>query len=256
MTTILITGVKGFIASNVVEHFAGKEDYTLMGYEGLSHDMGKVNWHLQPDIILHLGAEAGVRRSHEEPDLFWKNNVDGFQAILDLAKDFVQTPRVIYASSSSIYDWHMSPYATTKKINEQMANQQLPNNSLGLRFHTVYGKNSRTDMFFDKVINHPDTIDYVTDHERDWTHVEDVVSAIEVIIEKGQHLNGAIDVGCGTPCSVADMVKYFTGKDDIPTKEVTGEREKTHAKPTELLELGWKPKHYILTENPKDYETI
>ena len=114
MTTILMTGVNGFIGKNVADHFAGKEGYTLMGYEGLSHDMASVDWHLQPDIILHLGAEAGVRRSHDEPELFWKNNVDGFQAILDLAKDFVDTPRVIYASSSSIYDCHMSPYATTK----------------------------------------------------------------------------------------------------------------------------------------------
>ena len=109
MTTILITGVKGFIASNVVEHFAGKEGYTLMGYEGLSHDMHKVKWHLQPDIILHLGAEAGVRRSHEEPDLFWKNNVDGFQAVLDLANDFVKTPRVIYGSVNSSSDVKTSP---------------------------------------------------------------------------------------------------------------------------------------------------
>lgn len=251
-----MTGVNGFIGRNVVEHFAGKPGYTIMGYEGLSHNMPEIAWREQPDIILHLGAEAGVRRSHEEPELFWDNNVDGFKAVLDLAREFVHTPKVIYASSSSIYDWYMSPYATTKKINELMAELILPDNSLGLRFHTVYGKNSRTDMFFDKCVNHPDTIEYVTDHERDWTHVDDVVSAIETIIEKGQHLNGAIDVGCGQPVTVADMVKHITGREDIPFKAVTGERERTHAQPTELLELGWKPKHFILTENPKDYETI
>ena len=54
------------------------------------------------------------------------------------------------------------------------------------------------------------------------------------------------------PVSVEDMVKHFN-KGPFPFKEVTGEREHTRANPAELIELGWKPMHHILTDNPEDY---
>ena len=245
MDKILITGANGFIGRTLYNTIKGPSIDIL---EGNTLDIEYNAKRIDYDIIIHLGAEAGVRRSHDDPELFWRHNVIGFAKVINFCKDSITNPRLIYASSSSIYEYWKSPYATTKKINEFQASYY--DNSVGLRFHTVYGKDSRPDMFFDKLLN--DKIDYITDHSRDWTHVDDVVSAIQLIIEKGQHLNGAIDVGTGMPVSVEDMVKHFK-KGPFPFKEVTGEREHTRANPVELIELGWKPMHHILTDNPEDY---
>jgi nucleoside-diphosphate-sugar epimerase len=247
MKRILLTGGNGFIASTFFEKYKDKYDIDL--YEGFTSD-SRPTWgeySIDYDIILHLGAEAGVRRSHDAPELFWERNVVGTQKVIEIQDDQLKPCKLIYASSSSIYDWHMSPYATTKKVCEMMCEKL---DAVGLRFHTVYGPNSRKDMFFDALLN--DKIKYVTDHTRDWTHVDDVCTAIDIIIEKGRHLRGAIDVGTGFPVSVADMVKHF-GKGPFPVKKVTGEREHTHARPVELLDLGWTPAHHILTEKLKDY---
>ena len=244
---ILLTGSNGFIGSTLYKTIKG---HSIDPFQHNSLYLPDAATALDYDVVIHLGAEAGVRRSHKMPELYWKHNVEGFQAVIDYCNMCITQPFLIYASSSSIYEWYTSPYATTKKVNEQQA--QSYERSLGLRFHTVYGHNSRPDMFFDKMLN--DKVSYVTEHTRDWTHVEDVVSAIELIIEKGQHLRGAIDVGTGMPVSVMDLVKHFK-KGPFPIKKVEGEREHTCAVPNELLELGWKPKHHILTENPKDYET-
>lgn len=248
MHKVLITGANGFIGRTLYNTIKSPSIDVL---EGNTLDIEYNAKRIDYDIIIHLGAEAGVRRSHLDPELFWRHNVIGFAKVINFCNDSITNPRLIYASSSSIYEYWKSPYATTKKINEFQASYY--SNSIGLRFHTVYGPDSRPDMFFDKLLN--DKIDYITDHSRDWTHVDDVVSAITTIIEKGQHLNGAIDVGTGMPVTVEDMVKHFN-KGPFPLKQVTGEREHTCANPKELIELGWKPEHHILTDNPEDYAKI
>jgi nucleoside-diphosphate-sugar epimerase len=135
----------------------------------------------------------------------------------------------------------------TKKAMEEIA----PENSIGLRFFTVFGPSSRGDMFFDMLLK--DRIKYVTDHQRDWTHVDDVTDGIILLMEKGEDITGCVDVGCGSPCSVEEVVEKY-GKGPYPVKEVTGEATYTCANPCVLESLGWKPKHHILTENIEQYE--
>jgi nucleoside-diphosphate-sugar epimerase len=119
-----------------------------------------------------------------------------------------------------------------------------PKYSVGMRFHTVYGPDSRPDMFYDMMLN--DKVEYLTEHKRDWTHVEDVVSAMKIILTDTR-IYGKMDIGTGNPVSVIDVAKAY-GYREVPIKQVTGEREITHADNSRLRELGWEPKYNILEE--------
>lgn len=236
---ILLTGTRGyrpgFIAGNFVRLYGDK--YNIVEYEDDIRDWPEKHpsyWE-DFDFILHLAAMAGVRKSHEEPELFWDVNVNASKKIFDCGVP------VIYASSSSIYEWWLSPYATTKYAMEAIA----PKDSLGLRFHTVYGPNSRTDMLYENLVKR--NVSYITDHVRDWTHVEDVCSAIDICIEKYYLIDlPAIDVGNGKPVLVQDLADHLWPDNNLPMKEVTGERKSTCADPSVLVQLGWKPKHHVL----------
>ena len=234
---ILLTGAEGFIGRNFYSMYQDKYDITRYGGDILDMELNYFENHY--DMVIHLAGLAGVRASHEQPEEFWKNNVDGSRRVFEQCED-IKAP-VIYASSSSIYEWWLSPYATTKKVVEEIA----PLRSLGLRFHTVYGKDSRPDMLYDMLLRKD--VSYVTNHMRDWTHVEDICSAIDTCIQNFHLLDvPAIDVGSGMPRSVKDVADHIWKDNNLPVREVSGEREYTCADISELVQLGWKPKHNIL----------
>ena len=102
-------------------------------------------------------------------------------------------------------------------------------------------------MLYDKLLRRD--VSYLTNHTRDWTHVEDVCSAIDICIRNFNSLklkNAAIDVGNGQPVSVVDVADKLWPHNRLPIKEVTGEREGTCADPSILKSYGWQPKHFIL----------
>ena len=236
---ILLTGTQGyrpgFIGNNFLRMYSDK--YDIDEYED---DIRTGEFFNRYDMVIHLAAMAGVRRSHHEPELYWDVNVQGSKRLFDFYGE--RGVPVIYASSSSVYEWWQSPYATTKWAMESLA----PNESLGLRFHTVYGENSRPDMLYDKLLKRE--VSYLTNHTRDWTHVEDVCDAIDVCIQNFESLKAkrAVDVGNGDPVSVVDLANHVWPGNDLPIEEVDGERQDTCADPTHLLLHGWKPKHHIL----------
>jgi UDP-glucuronate 4-epimerase len=237
---ILLTGTqghrKGFIANRFLERFG--EEFDIVEY---LDDITTGTFIDDYDMVVHLAAMAGVRHSHEQPELYWKVNVEGSKRLFEFY-DRLQVP-VIYASSSSVYEWWLSPYATTKWAMEALA----PERSLGLRFHTVYGPNSREDMLYDMLLNRK--VHYLTDHTRDWTHVDDVCAAIHTCIYNFFEINEshkAIDVGTGDPVSVVDMAETVWVDNCLPVRQVAGEREHTIADPRILKSYGWHPRHHIL----------
>jgi type I restriction enzyme M protein len=119
-----------------------------------------------------------------------------------------------------------------------------PYTSIGMRFHTVYGPDSRPDMFYDMMLNNK--IEYKTEHLRDWTHVEDICSAIEILLTNPNY-SGIVDIGSDEPISVSEVLDTY-GYRDVPFKDVVGEREVTHANIDEMRRLGWEPKYHILEE--------
>lgn len=241
---ILLTGTRGyrpgFIGGNFLRLY--KDKYDIVEWEGDIEDFRNydASYFEDFDMVVHLAAMAGVRRSHQEPQLYWDTNVNASKHIFKLAQAGIP---VLYASSSSIYEWWLSPYATSKYAMECIA----PENTLGLRFHTVYGPNSRTDMLYDKLLKRD--VNYLTEHTRDWTHVEDVCSAIDTCIENFANIAAlfkAIDVGNGQPVSVIDLADKLWPNNNLPIKKVTGEREHTCADPTVLKSFGWEFSHNVL----------
>jgi nucleoside-diphosphate-sugar epimerase len=228
---ILLTGSQGFIGSNLLAKIIKHHD--VIAY---NHDIRNFHFDQKVDLVIHLAAMTGVRQSQEQPKLYWEVNVGASKTIFNWARQ--QNVHVLYASSSSAYEWWLNPYAASKKAMEAIA----PTNSTGMRFHTVYGPNSRADMFYDQLLK--GKVQYLTDHSRDFTHVNDVVDAISCLIAK--QYKGIVDIGTGKSVKVMDVANKF-GYKDLPIKETTAERIHTCANIETMRSLGWTSKYDILT---------
>ena len=116
----------------------------------------------------------------------------------------------MYASSSCIHNWWLSPYGTSKKVNEETAFEH----QVALRFTTVYGDGARENMFIPKLLNNK--VDYVTKHTRDFIHVDDVVEAIILLMNKNiRSLKPAYDIGTGIGNQVHTLAD-IAGYTDLP----------------------------------------
>ncbi|EOH94906.1 NAD-dependent epimerase [Enterococcus pallens] len=231
---MLVTGAAGFIGSRLIELY--DEDCEILGIDNLN-DYYDVNLKLSRlkrlekkgnfnflkvdladkltvmnlfkdkgfDIVINLGAQAGVRYSIENPYAYIDSNIMGMMNILEGCRNY-PVKHLLYASSSSVYggnkkipfstndnvDHPVSLYAATKKSNELMAHTYsslygIP--TTGLRFFTVYGPMGRPDMayfsFTDKIIKgEPIEIFNNGDMMRDFTFVDDIVEGIIRLIEK------------------------------------------------------------------------
>lgn len=157
------------------------------------------------DIVINLGAQAGVRYSIENPHAYMDSNMVGFLNVLEGCRQ-TKVAHLLYASSSSVYgmnikqpfstqdrvDFPISLYAATKKSNELMAHTyshlyNIP--TTGLRFFTVYGPYGRPDMAyfsFTKKILAGEQIDVYNNGEmqRDFTYIDDIVEGITRLIDK------------------------------------------------------------------------
>jgi len=189
--------------------------------------------------VIHLAAQAGVRHSLRNPQLYLDNNIQGFFNILESCK-VVPPDHLIFASSSSVYgvnkkipfstnhntDHPVSFYALTKKTNELMAYLYsnlygLP--CTGLRFFTVYGPWGRPDMaYFDftKKILKGETIEIYNNGNlmRDFTYVDDVIDGIYSLIEKPPSKNHSklpgtpynlFNIGGSNPISIGDFIQFL-----------------------------------------------
>lgn len=245
---ILITGVAGFIGSNLALKLLEEiEDVYVIGIDNMNdyydvslkeHRLMKIEqleqsvtgtFHFlkaniaekeiiqevfqcyQPDIVVHLAAQAGVRHSIINPDVYIESNIIGFYNILEACRHSYDNgskgiEHLVYASSSSIYgsnekipystddkvDNPVSLYAATKKSNELLAHaySQLYNiPSTGLRFFTVYGPAGRPDMayfgFTNKLINNENIqIFNYGNCKRDFTYIDDIVEGVFLVMQK------------------------------------------------------------------------
>ena len=158
------------------------------------------------DVVLHLGAQAGVRYSLDNPFAYVDSNLTGTLTVLEGCRHH-GIKHLIYASSSSVYgantkqpfsiedrvDSPVSLYAATKKADEMMCRTyahlyRFP--ITGLRFFTVYGPLGRPDMAYFKFANAiiagtPIDVYNHGDMKRDFTYIDDIVDGIIAIVDKG-----------------------------------------------------------------------
>lgn len=179
---------------------------------------------VEPDIVVNLAAQAGVRYSIENPDAYIQSNIIGFYNILEACRNY-PVEHLLYASSSSVYgsnkkvpfeetdfvDNPVSLYAATKKSNELMAHTyshlyKIP--ATGLRFFTVYGPMGRPDMayfgFTEKFFNdEPIYIfnngDFENDLYRDFTYIDDIITGIVKLLDKNQSGHTVYNIGNNNP---------------------------------------------------------
>lgn len=174
----------------------------------------------KPEIVVNLAAQAGVRYSITNPDVYIRSNVDGFYNILEACRHSYDggakgVEHLVYASSSSVYggntkvpfstndkvDNPVSLYAATKKSNELLAHAysklyNIP--STGLRFFTVYGPAGRPDMayfgFTNKLLK-GDTIQIFNygKCKRDFTYVADIVHGVKLVMQGAPERNTGED---------------------------------------------------------------
>lgn len=245
--TILITGTSGFIGSNLVlELLNTQSPVNIIGIDNMNdyYDVSIKEYRLQqiekvaaahpestwifikgsiadkalidevfakykPQIVVNLAAQAGVRYSITNPDVYIESNLIGFYNILEACRHSYEqyeggVEHLVYASSSSVYgsnkkvpystdnkvDNPVSLYAATKKSNELLAHAysklyNIP--STGLRFFTVYGPAGRPDMayfgFTNKLIK-GETIEIFNygNCKRDFTYVDDIVEGVKRVM--------------------------------------------------------------------------
>lgn len=168
----------------------------------------------QPERVVHLAAQAGVRYSIEQPRTYAQANLVGFLNVLEGCRQ-IRCQHLVYASSSSVYganrklpfavadpvDHPVSLYAATKKANELMAHSyshlyRLP--TTGLRFFTVYGPWGRPDMAplkFTRSIfaGEPLTLFNGGRHSRDFTYIDDIVEGVLQVLDRPATPDPAFD---------------------------------------------------------------
>jgi UDP-glucuronate 4-epimerase len=159
----------------------------------------------KPDRVVHLGAQAGVRYSLENPSAYIASNILGFLNVLEGCRHH-GCGHLVFASSSSVYgantampfsvhsgaDHPLSLYGATKKSNEAMAHAyahlyRIP--MTGLRFFTVYGPWGRPDMapfrFASKILaGKPIDVFNNGDHARDFTYIDDIVEGVARVLDR------------------------------------------------------------------------
>ena len=271
---VFITGASGFIGSNLAKRILTTEpDTKVIGLDNMNdyydvrikearlaelqkfEDYTFIKGNLadkalidsifeqhHPDIVVNLGAQAGVRYSITNPDAYIESNMIGFYNILEACRHY-PVEHLVYASSSSVYgsnkkvpystddkvDNPVSLYAATKKSNELMAHAysklyNIP--STGLRFFTVYGPAGRPDMayfgFTNKLVN-GETIKIFNygNCKRDFTYVDDIVEGVVRVMAKAPEKKNGEDglpippyavynIGNSNPENLLDFVQILS----------------------------------------------
>lgn len=284
----LVTGGAGFIGSHLVDRLlaAGRRvrvlDNFVVGrrtnlnqHEGNSQleviegdvaDLAIVDAAADGvDRIFHLAARADVVPSIQEPEAYFRANVDGTFSVLEAARRH-GIKRLVYTASSSCYGIPAQyptpedesidpryPYALTKYLGEQLVLHwaqvyKLP--AISVRLFNVYGPRARTSGTYGAVFgvflaqmlnNQPLTVVGTGEQTRDFTFVSDVVDALLTVAKSD--IIGIYNVGSGAPVSINELVSLLGSPPTVNIPNRPGEPDCTWADITKIRdEFGWEPK--------------
>ncbi len=304
MKKILVTGAAGFIGFHYAQRLCG-EGHEVLGIDNLNDyydpalkqarleqlqaldnfsfqkidfadhtGMEGVFSNFKPDVVAHIGAQAGVRYSLENPQAYIDSNIAGLTNILEGCRHH-DVKHLVFASSSSVYgankkvpfstkdnvDHPVSFYAATKKAGELMVYSYahlygIP--STALRFFTVYGPWGRPDMAyfkFVKAIYEGQAIDVYNngDMKRDFTYIDDITEALTRLVDKvpAADENGApyklYNIGNNSPEDLMAMISMIEEEVGIEAEKnmlpmQPGDVYETYADTDDLeRDIGFKP---------------
>ncbi len=216
--------------------------------------------------IFHLAARADIVPSIQQPEAYFRSNVDGTFCVLEAARHH-GVKRLVYVASSSCYGIPSNyptpetapadtryPYALTKYLGEQLVMHwaqvyRLP--AVSVRFFNVYGPRARTSGTYGAVFGvflaqllagEPLTIVGDGEQTRDFTFVSDVVDALIAVAESDK-IGETYNVGSGHPVSVNELVRLLGSPPSVQIPKRPGEPDCTWADISKIRRnIGWQPK--------------
>tara|TARA_B100001250_G_scaffold407308_1_gene427849 strand:- start:1510 stop:2448 length:939 start_codon:yes stop_codon:yes gene_type:complete len=291
---ILITGVAGFIGFHLTKKLLQK-GYEITGIDNINDyysqslkihrltilksknfffkelDINQIeSMNNEFDLVINLAAQAGVRLSEEKKSNYQYSNIDGFKKVIDYCITN-SIGKVIYASSSSVYDdsssqafsentTNLKPkslYGETKLFNENYAEEFKDKiDLLGLRFFSVYGPLGRPDMAYFSFTESIKNQEMITLHNsgsmaRDMTFIDDaidgIINSINFIINpKNEIKNEIFNIGNDSPILTSKLLETLERKLKITAQiqniEVLNESSYTHANLDKSRKiLGYNP---------------
>lgn len=256
MQNILLTGASGFIGFHLMKKLSA--NCKLFGLDLLTENSASfhrsqlqdniqkkdirstLDLDVKCDTLIHLAAETGIANSNESPQNYLEQNVKSTLNILEYCRKN-QINQLLYASSSSVYepssqalnenapcDNQLSFYGKTKKVCEELVDFYCKTHNIkaiGLRFFTVFGSWTRPDMAaykFMTAIEKGNPISLYNNGKvyRDFTHVSEVINAIEALLKKWDEIETGehkiFNVGKGEPISIktyAETIAYCMQKE-------------------------------------------
>ncbi len=262
---ILITGAAGFVGASLSTQL-GKDGHEVIGVDNFSNyyspnlksarvknllaplgifvvtadisnknELEKIIKDANPEVVIHLAAQAGVRLRIDETEKYVTSNLVGFSNILEIVVK-LKIPNFLYASSSSVYGNSATPpysekelnlhpnsfYGATKLANELLTPTLIKNSSTkarGMRFFTVYGPWGRPDMAYfrmiaNAIVGSPFSFFGDGSVERDFTYIDDTVNSIIALIKELETrptgYSDILNLGGGRPLSMNYLLEQVS----------------------------------------------
>ena len=283
---ILISGSSGQVGSHLVEHFSEKYEVIGLDIKksgvpkidkitnlGDIRDKNIVNEVIKEvDAVIHTASQLNVNSSLENPVLDADINIMGTLNLLDVARKNKNIFKFIYLSSSAVYGKHrylpidenhplepVSPYGLSKLTGERycfLFNRLFDLPIVCIRPFNMYsiGEDpespyaSIVSKFIDRIMNNQTLIIHGDGKQiRDFVHIKDAISFIDIVLERSDTIGEVYNLGSGKPITVLEIAKIvskISGRKEniIYKKEEKGKIEHSYADIKKSIKIGYKPK--------------
>jgi UDP-glucose 4-epimerase len=270
---VVVTGALGFVGSNLVDLLIS-EGHDVFGIDNLSSSssslyyknpkvkyflgsfLDPLAWKGDFEVVYHLGANARIQPSFDNPFETYKNNALGLAYVAEEARK--RNAKLIFSStSSSLHGDYVSPYTQSKRAGEEYL-KMLANcydvDCASARFFNVYGNREPISGDYATVVakfgrqwfnGDPMTVVGDGTQSRDFTHVSDICRGLLAITEE-KRSGEIINLGRGNPYSIMDLVRMYAGEGALEGKDYVfvplRKNEGQATKWTESVKLNWEAK--------------